>query len=206
MTGGETLLLVSSDGRSRDILSTQFARAGYQTQKAESGEEALEHADNGPPSLAVVDLKLDDMSGYSLCYELRERFGQDLPIILLSADRTDPDDRVAGLLIGADDYLSRPFNPDELLARVRRLLRPSSVRRARPEASLTPREEEVLRLLAAGKGQTAIAAELFISPKTVGSHIQNILTKLGVHTRAEAVAFAYQAGLMEPSQKNDSGH
>lgn len=120
----------------------------------------------------------------------------------MSGDRTEPFDRVGGLLIGADDYIVKPFDPDEVLARVRRLLdgRPNTDRRDRSDrdgkaGSLTRRELEVLRLLSNGLGPPAIARELVIRPKTVSTHIQRILAKLGVHNQAQAVAAAYRLGL-----------
>ncbi|MGH3041627.1 MAG: response regulator transcription factor [Gaiellaceae bacterium] len=108
-------------------------------------------------------------------------------------------DRMAGLMIGADDYLAKPFAPDELLARIRAVLRS---RRAAADPSvaldscLTAREREVLALLGEGASQTDIAARLVISPKTVAAHIDHILHKLGVHSRAQAVALAYRDGLL----------
>ena len=122
--------------------------------------------------------------------QLHERFGADLPVILVSESRTDPLDRTAGLMLGADDYLAKPLDSGELLARVRR-----SLRRAAPpktngngnghadSASLSPREREILTLLAEGRTQSQIAAALVISSKTVATHIQHILAKLGVHTQ-----------------------
>ena len=109
--------------------------------------------------------------------------------------RTEPLDRVAGLLLGSDDYLVKPFAPDELVARVCALLR----RRVRAHApigngwGLTPREIEVLELLASGLGQAEIASRLVISPKTVGTHIEHILSKMGARSRAQAVALAHGA-------------
>ena len=109
---------------------------------------------------------------------------------------------MAGLLIGADDYLVKPFDPDELLARVRRLTSRRS-RRDFPRASnggtrgflgLTTREAQVLELLVEGLNQEEIAVRLVISPKTVGTHIQRVLSKLGVRSRTQAVALAAREG------------
>jgi DNA-binding NarL/FixJ family response regulator len=102
-------------------------------------------------------------------------------------------------MIGADDYLAKPFAPDELLARIRAVLRSrSAVARMTPalESCLTAREREVLALLGDGASQTDIAARLVISPKTGAAHIDHILHKLGVHSRAQAVAVAYRDGLL----------
>jgi DNA-binding NarL/FixJ family response regulator len=123
-------------------------------------------------------------------------------VFFISAVRIEAFDRAAGLLIGADDYLVKPLDPDELIARVRTHLRPHS--RATEAHSrlalLTPRELEVLRLLADGMDQRAIAERLVISPKTVATHIQHVLEKLGVHSRAQAVAAAHRYGLSNPDQ------
>jgi DNA-binding NarL/FixJ family response regulator len=157
-----------------------------------SGEEALEAARAERPTIAILDVSLPGISGYEVCRELRRAYGPQLPILFVSGARTESYDRVAGLLIGADDYLAKPFAPDELLARVRSLLR----RTAPPPrtSSLTAREQEVLRLLADGLNQRDIADALVISPKTVGTHIERILEKLGVHSRVQAVALAYREG------------
>jgi DNA-binding NarL/FixJ family response regulator len=129
-------------------------------------------------------------SGYEICRELPERYGDNLPIIFVSAARTDETDRVAGLLLGADDYLPKPIQFDHLLARVRRLTAHSS-QVVRPVASLlTQREREVLALLADGLEQVEIANQLVITPKTVSKHVERILSKLGVHSRTQAVALA----------------
>jgi DNA-binding NarL/FixJ family response regulator len=197
--GEGDVFIVTLDDDVRNTLIRLFRRAGHLTTHVASGEDALVAALGTRPSLVVLDLELPDMTGYEVCYELRERVGQDLPIILLSAERTEPSDRVAGLLIGADDYLAKPFDPDELLARARRLLARSSPSSGTEDAPLTGREIQVLQLLADGLPQDAIAKELFISPKTVSTHIQRILSKLDVHSRTEAVALAYRERLVHHS-------
>jgi DNA-binding NarL/FixJ family response regulator len=190
------ILIVTSDDDLGRLMQKLFSRTGFDRSEVSSGDRAVASARRQRPSLVLLDLDLADMSGYEVCFELRRAVGEDLPIIFLSGERTDPEDRVAGLLIGADDYVTKPFDSDELLARSRRLL--SRARAAEPAAvtPLTGRELQVLRLLAGGLTQEGIAKELYISPKTVGTHIQRILTKLGVHSRSEAVAIAYRSGLM----------
>lgn len=129
------------------------------------------------------------------CRALREEHGPGLPVMFVSGERTESFDRVAGLTIGADDYLVKPLAEDELLARLRCLLR----RAARADAALstlTPRELQVLKLLADGLDQDEIAERLVISPKTVGTQIERILAKLGTHSRAEAVGLAYRLRLV----------
>jgi DNA-binding NarL/FixJ family response regulator len=151
------------------------------------------------PALVLLDVQLPGISGYEVCHELREHYGRDLPIVFLSGTRTEPSDRVAGLLVGADDYIVKPFDSDELLARARRLMtRDGRGTAGTNDARLTKRERQVLELLASGVQQNEIAERLVISPTTVATHIQRILSKLGVHSRAEAVATAFQLGLVEP--------
>jgi DNA-binding NarL/FixJ family response regulator len=138
-----------------------------------------------------------------MLWQLRNRFGDDIPVILVSADRTSPADVVAGLLVGADDYAAESMDADEFIARVRRLVD----RRRRPApatldltrlSTLTTREREVLTLVAEGESQKQIAMSLGISVKTVGAHMQNLLSKLGLHSRVEAVALVVRAGAVNP--------
>jgi DNA-binding response OmpR family regulator len=160
-----------------------------------SGEAALAAAREERPDLAVLDVNLPGLSGYEVCRALRELYGPTLPIVFVSGARTEPYDRVAGLLLGADDYLVKPFAPDELLARVRALLRRAAGDRPRP-SRLTAREQQVLQLLAEGLSQRDIADALVISPRTAGKHIERILEKLEVRSRAQAVAVAYRDDLV----------
>ena len=108
-------------------------------------------------------------------------------------------DCVAGLLVGADDYVVKPYADDVLLARVRRLVE-RRVPQPAPSVTerLTKRELEILQLLADGLRYRQIAEQLFISHRTVGTHIEHILSKLGVRSRAEAVAVAYREALVQP--------
>jgi DNA-binding NarL/FixJ family response regulator len=201
VVGEGAVLIVTSDDDVREAARRLFTRAGFATETVTTGEEALSLALEHRPALVLIDLELSDMSGYEVCYELRERGGHDLPIIFVSGERTKSSDRVAGLLIGADDYLAKPFDPDELLVRARRVLSRTPVSPTSTDAPLTGREIQVLQLLADGESQEAIAKDLFISSKTVATHIQRMLTKLGVHSRTEAVALAYRDGLVRSSAR-----
>jgi DNA-binding NarL/FixJ family response regulator len=151
-------------------------------------------------SLAIVEVVLPEMSGYELCRELKDKYGHDFRVVFISRARGEAIDRVAGLLIGADDYVVKPFDPDEFVVRVRRLIdggtSPGGAAPPRNGVGLTRREAQVLGLLADGLTQTQIAAQLTISTKTVGTHIQRILAKLGVHSRAQAVALAVRGGAL----------
>jgi DNA-binding NarL/FixJ family response regulator len=197
------ILIVDDDPSFRALSTCVLEDAGYSTIEAETGEAALVIAGERRPSLVLLDVHLGGVSGYEVCRQLRDRFGQKLPIVFVSGTRGESHDRVAGLMIGADDYIVKPFFPDEFIARVRRLLTRAEVDErengdARPTARLTEREQQVLQLLAHGLTQNAIADELYISPKTVATHIQRILTKLDVHSRAEAVSHAFRFELVSP--------
>ena len=196
------ILIVDDDPGFRELMSILCERAGFECVEATTAEEAMEAAREQRPDVVLLDVSLGATSGYAVCRDLRELFGEHLAIIFVSGVRTDHADRVAGLLLGADDYIEKPVMEDELLARIRRAVArgrsaASNGNLAGAAASLTAREQEILALLARGSGTAAIATELVISPKTVATHVQRILKKLDVHSRGEAVAFAYREGLVE---------
>jgi two-component system OmpR family response regulator len=194
-----SVLIVDDDHAMRELLSVLCRQAGYASHAAATSEEALAAATKERPHVVLLDVKLGAASGYQVCRDLRERFGEQLPIIFLSGTRTDSSDRVAGLLLGADDYVTKPFDPEELLARVRRAVARSSSANGGSATGLkrlTPRELEILGLLARGRGTRAISEDLHISPKTVSTHVQRMLVKLKLHSRAEAVALAYHEGVV----------
>ena len=192
-------MIAYGDERCRALASKAHRRAGYETVEVGTGDDALEAARTDGVALVLLEVDLPDMSGYEVCRTLREDGGNELPIFFLSGTRTESLDRVASLLLGADDFIVKPFDPDELVARVRRFV----TRRASPPQGaaasgaaprLTRREEEILGLLAEGRGQSKIALQLSISPKTVATHIQHLLEKFSAHSRAELVARAYVLG------------
>jgi two-component system nitrate/nitrite response regulator NarL len=196
-TPRSTILVVDDDKAFREFATGLLAAAGYATAEAGTGDEAIDAAQKERPALVLLDVMLPGVSGFEICRQLKEQVGGDLPVFLVSGVRAEAFDRAAGLLIGADDYLTKPVDPDELLARVRRYATPDEPVTGRTVAAsaLTRREQEVLRLLAQGLDQGEIARQFAISENTVATHIQHILEKLGVHSRAQAVALALRTGL-----------
>jgi DNA-binding NarL/FixJ family response regulator len=199
----QTVLVVDDDESVRNLLRDALERGGFTVREAVDADGALAAVQTSLPHLVVLEVVLPRVSGYELYKELRERLGEDLPIIFVSGERTDSYDRVAGLLLGAEDYIVKPFDPDEIVARVRRSLRTRRVVEPAQSngtgaklANLTPRESEILTLLTEGSSTAEIARDLVISQRTVGTHVQHILAKLGVSSRGQAVALAYREGLV----------
>lgn len=127
-------ILVAEDDRDiADLIAHYFSRAGWRAHITASGDEALASARRSPADLVVLDIMLPGLSGLEVCRALRaDKSTASIPIIMLTA-RAEESDRIIGLEIGADDYISKPFSPNELVARVRALMRRS--KRAEPVGS-----------------------------------------------------------------------
>jgi DNA-binding response OmpR family regulator len=195
-----SILVVDGDPESARGIEEALAGCGFEIRIVASGEEALAAVRGRRPDAVVLEVVLPGISGFEVCHVIRAQLGYEPPIMLVSARKTDVLDRVAGLNLGADDYLVKPFAPDELIARVRALTRRQSpVSRVNGTHDLTPREEAVLGLLTEGLGQAEIAEQLVLSPRTVGNHIQNIITKLGTHSRSAAIARAFRDQIVKTS-------
>src|SRR5262245_2619684 len=187
------ILLVDDDKAFRSFVAELFEGIGYPTRTLARGTEVLAAVADELPAAILLDVQLPGLNGYEICRALRDGYGDSIAIVFISGDRTEPLDRAGGILIGADDYLIKPVDPGELIARVVRLLDRKSTNGEAASSngkleSLTQRENEVLDLLAEGLTQEQIAGRLVISPKTAATHIQRILGKLGVRSRAQAVA------------------
>jgi DNA-binding NarL/FixJ family response regulator len=190
------VLVVDPDEAVRQMVTDALGHVGYPTREASSGEDALAQVRDEPPGMVILEVSLPGTCGYEVCRALRQEFGDMLPIVFISGERTKSFDKVAGFLVGGDDYLVKPFALDEFVARVRRLVERSSPL-GQGAATLTRREVEVLGLLAEGMSQTEIAHRLFVTPKTAGTHTERIFKKLGVHSRAQAIALVFREGLFE---------
>ncbi len=115
------LLIVEDDAELQALVAGRMREGGYTVETASSGPEALEKAEANPPDLVILDVMLPGLDGIEVCRRLRARFP--LVYILMLTARTDELDRVVGLEVGADDYVTKPFSLQELMARVRSALR-----------------------------------------------------------------------------------
>ncbi len=194
----EAVVIADPDVQARTELACVLETAGFRVIEAADGAEAVAQARACWPVAVILEIPLETISGYEVCRTLKGELGPELIVIFLSGARTESYDCVAGLLIGADDYVTKPSAPDEVLARLRVAIdrvRPVAVA---PNGRLTRREHEVLTLLGEGLRWGEIAERLVISPKTVATHAENIRRKLGVTSRAEAIAVAYRDKLLAP--------
>ncbi|HZM18585.1 MAG TPA: response regulator transcription factor, partial [Gaiellaceae bacterium] len=122
----QTVLVVEDEASIASFVAMYLRNAGYDVKVAPTGREALTVAESQSPSLVVLDLMLPDIDGIEVCRRLRHT--SDVPILMLTA-RDEDVDKIVGLEVGADDYLTKPFNPRELVARVKSILRRSTPER-----------------------------------------------------------------------------
>jgi len=199
------ILVVDDEPKIVRIVRAYLERAGFRVIPAYSGREALDLFRREGPTLIVLDLMLPDLDGMDVAREIRRE--SDVPIVMLTA-RTDDEDRVAGLELGADDYVVKPFNPRELVARVRAVLRRAEgaakprvlkvgdltidldrheVRRRGERVELTPTEFQLLAAMAEQPGRVFTRLQLLDAPygtayaasdRTVDTHIKNLRRKL----------------------------
>jgi DNA-binding NarL/FixJ family response regulator len=186
------LLIVDDEPNLLRAVAACLRREGYEVETARSGEEALVHVAQRLPDLIVSDIRMSRMDGYALARQLRNNPRTHLiPIIFLTA-KDESSDRIAGIRSGVDAYLTKPFEPDELVAVIDNIL--SRVERTHAEIArligsnlreqidftdeeLTEAERRIASAVAAGLSNKEIAAELGVSVRTVENHISHILAK-----------------------------
>jgi DNA-binding response OmpR family regulator len=139
----ETILLVDDEPNILDLAALYLTREGYSVDTAMDGLQALEKIRNTSPALVVLDLMLPGIDGFEICRKLRAEDNQ-VPIILLTA-RDEDVDKILGLELGADDYMTKPFNPRELSARVKAILKrvDPSVKKHLEEAIIRVKDLEI---------------------------------------------------------------
>ncbi len=193
-SGGERVLVVDDEADIVALVAYHLAKSGFKVSTATSGGEALERTRHEHPALIVLDLMLPDISGFDVLTTIRgEEPIADTPVLMLTARREEPD-RIKGLSLGADDYLSKPFSPQELILRVNAILRRTNAR-GRSESiirigqlridrdahtvtvadepvDLTPTEYKLLLLLTERKGRVQARALLLESVWDAAPDIQ----------------------------------
>jgi len=128
----QTVLVVEDEPSIASFISLYLKNAGYRVKAVNSGGDALAQVEVEQPALIVLDLMLPDMDGIDVCRRIRQR--KDIPILMLTA-RDEDVDKIIGLEVGADDYMTKPFNPRELVARVKSILRRSTPARRASESA-----------------------------------------------------------------------
>jgi two-component system OmpR family response regulator len=182
-----SILVVDDDGHIRQVVRYALERAGHQVREAKDGAEALREVAREPPDLLVLDILLPEEDGLQVCRQIRA--GSRLPIIFLSS-RDDELDRVIGLEQGADDYITKPFSPRELVARVAAVLR-----RALPEESASePRAHGKLAMDAARRRCTWEGRELTLTVVEFALLYALLAAPGRVFERAQIVSQAYGHG------------
>ena len=214
------VLVVDDDPILRKILQNFLAQCGYQVEVAVSGDMALQIWEKYQPDVIVSDVNMPSMNGLEFCERLRATpSGQLVPFIFLSG-QDELEDRLKGHSSGGDDYLTKPFEMQELLAKIERqlertqqihaeilrLVNSVNIKEVQPEPEpeplpLTPAEIRVFWEVVQGLTNKQISENLFISPRTVQTHLSNILGKLQLDNRAQLVRFAYENGYRAPEPK-----
>ncbi len=223
------ILIVDDDRTLRKILKRHLENQGYLVEAVPSAVEALDLFEIEPPDLVVSDVMMPEMDGFEFCRRLRSHpSGKLLPFIFLSS-KGELDDRIEGHSRGADDYLIKPFEPLELVAKIEaqlersrrinaemiRLMQQVAVagyREVSPSTApitggdggdsallahslpLTPAESRVFLEVIQGYTNKQIAANLFISPRTVQTHLRHILSKLKLENRSQVIRYAFENG------------
>jgi len=123
----QVVLIVEDEPSIASFVSLYLKNAGYAVKSVATGSDALAQVESEEPALVVLDLMLPDIDGIEVCRRIRQR--RDIPILMLTA-RDEDVDKIIGLEVGADDYMTKPFNPRELVARVKSILRRSTPARA----------------------------------------------------------------------------
>jgi DNA-binding NarL/FixJ family response regulator len=202
------LMLVDDDPNLILLVRDYLEFRGYEVITAENGVEALKLLQNNDvPDLMICDIMMPEMDGYTLVKIIRDDPQTNwIPVLFLSA-KGQSQDKVKGLNTGADVYIVKPFEPEELVAQVESSLRQASrlitrpksgmesspVIQVRRDVELTPTELKVVQLVAQGMANREIAKIMKVSQRTIESHVSNMLSKTGLHNRTELARWAMES-------------
>src|SRR5207302_2015997 len=156
----QTVLVVEDEASIASFVAAYLKNAGYDVRTTASGVEALKLVESEKPALVVLDLMLPDIDGVEVCKRIRET--RDLPVLMLTA-RDEDVDKIIGLEVGADDYMTKPFNPRELVARVRAILRRAAPDRTKRESAVIQHGD--LRIDAGRREARVGEEEIQLAPK-----------------------------------------
>lgn len=200
------LLLIDDDPNLILLVKDYLELRGYEVTTAKNGREALRVLEKSIPNLIICDVMMPEMDGYAFVKRVRDNPQTSyLPVLFLSA-KGQIQDRVTGLNTGADVYMIKPFEPDELVAQIEASLKQAS-RMMQKQANslegelsvqvpfdvdLTPTETKVIQLVAKGMSNREIADDLSVSQRTVESHVSNMLGKTGLSNRTELARWAIE--------------
>lgn len=201
------LLLIDDDPNLILLVKDYLEFRGYEVVTAENGREALDVLEQDTPDMIICDVMMPEMDGYSLVEHVRQDPRTSwIPVLFLSA-KGQSQDRVKGLSTGADVYMVKPFEPEELVAQVESSLKQASRLMVHQPAKgaeggpkiqvpfdveLTPTELRVVQFVARGMANREIAEELKVSQRTIESHVSNMLGKTGLHNRTELARWALE--------------
>jgi DNA-binding NarL/FixJ family response regulator len=200
------LLLIDDDPNLILLVKDYLEFRGYEVVTAENGQEALEVLQKETPDMIICDVMMPQMDGYTFVEHVRKDPRTSwIPVLFLSA-KGQSQDRVKGLNTGADVYMVKPFEPEELVAQVESSLKQASrilqhqtkgtettPRIQVPfDVELTPTELRVVQYVARGMANREIAEELNVSQRTIESHVSNMLGKTGLHNRTELARWAIE--------------
>ncbi len=200
------LLLIDDDPNLILLVKDYLEFRGYEVITAENGREALEVLEQEIPDMIICDVMMPEMDGYAFVNQVRQEERTSwIPILFLSA-KGQSQDKIKGLNIGADVYMVKPFEPEELVAQVEASLKQAFRQRQQTGAGndseskiqvpfdvhLTQTELKVVQFVARGLANRDIAEELNVSQRTVESHVSNMLGKTGLHNRTELARWAIE--------------
>ena len=201
------LLLIDDDPNLILLVKDYLEFRGYEVTTAENGREALEILEKEMPDMIICDVMMPEMDGYAFVEQVRKDPRTNwIPVLFLSA-KGQSQDRVKGLNTGADVYMVKPFEPEELVSQVEASLKQAGrllqhqlkIGTNGPkiqvpfDVELTPTEMKVVQFVARGMANREIAESMKVSQRTIESHVSNMLAKTGLHNRTELARWAIES-------------